>query len=54
MLYSAAGLCLSPGLNPNSYMGIEEANRKVLRETKHCLDAGASVLEISLKAEFKK
>lgn len=35
-------------------MDIEELNRKMLREKKHCLDAGVSVLEMSVKAEFKK
>lgn len=54
MLYSAAGLCLSPCLNPISYMGVEEFNQKVLRETKHCLDAGVSVLEMRVNEEFKE
>lgn len=54
MLYSAAGLCLSPCLNPISYMGVEEFNQKVLRETKHCLDAGVSVLEMHVNEEFKE
>lgn len=54
MLYSAVGLCLSPWLNPISYMGIVELNRKMLGEKKHCLYAGVSFLEMSVKAELKK
>lgn len=35
-------------------MGMEELHQKLLREIKHCLDAGVSVLEMNVKAKFKK
>lgn len=35
-------------------MGMEELHQKLLREIKHCLDAGVSVLEMNVKAKLKK